>query len=306
MPLNVRAAERLATTTKTPPMWEANTPRWLITLLPWVQVKAGVYRINRATATPEIMAEHAAGEALPTTFTPYDEKPKEITLTTVQTVVQVHTRVPDLYNVPHDQLREQLRIAIEAVKEEKERRMVNSADYGLLHVCAKHQRISTGGAAPTPDDLDNLLSMVWKKPAFFVAHPQGIAAFGRQCTARGVTPETIEMFGVPFMTWRGVPIVPCDKLPLKGGAGSKAKGKQTSAFMLLRVGETEQGVVGLHQAEIGTPELQSLAVRFMGIDGNAVSSYLVTCYYSVAVLVDDALAVLEDVDVSLPGGKEAK
>ncbi|GAA1316865.1 hypothetical protein GCM10009610_41070 [Pseudonocardia xinjiangensis] len=35
----------------------------------------------------------------------------------------------------------------------------------------------------------------------------------------------------------------------------------------------------------------------MGIDDKAVASYLVSAYYSVAVMVPDALAVLEDVEV---------
>jgi hypothetical protein len=34
----------------------------------------------------------------------------------------------------------------------------------------------------------------------------------------------------------------------------------------------------------------------MGIDGNAILSYLVSTYYSVAVLVPDALGVLENVE----------
>ena len=45
--------------------------------------------------------------------------------------------------------------------------------------------------APTPDDLDELLSRVWKEPAFFLAHPRAIAAFGRECTRRGVPPPTV-------------------------------------------------------------------------------------------------------------------
>jgi hypothetical protein len=35
----------------------------------------------------------------------------------------------------------------------------------------------------------------------------------------------------------------------------------------------------------------------MGIDEKAVISYLVSTYYSAAVLVPDALGILEDVDV---------
>ena len=89
-----------------------------------------------------------------------------------------------------------------------------------------------------------------------------------------------------------MPIIPCDKLPI-----TPAKDHETTSILLMRVGEQEQGVVGLHQEGIGDEHLQSLAVRFMGIDQNAVASYLVTCYFSVAVLVDDALGVLEQVRV---------
>jgi hypothetical protein len=46
-------------------------------------------------------------------------------------------------------------------------------------------RISTRYGAPTPDDLDELLDLVWKKPAFFLAHPKAIAAFERESIWRG-------------------------------------------------------------------------------------------------------------------------
>ncbi|MFN7716462.1 MAG: hypothetical protein ACK5QS_13420, partial [Pseudanabaenaceae cyanobacterium] len=41
-----------------------------------------------------------------------------------------------------------------------------------------------------------------------------------------------------------------------------------------------------------------LSVRFMGISRKAIASYLVSLYCSLAVLTDDALAVLENVDVN--------
>src|SRR5262249_35431344 len=150
----------------------------------------------------------------PITFVDYEEKPREITLATVQTVLQIHTRIPDLHSQPHDQLREQLRLTIEAIKEQKERTLLTSPHFGLLTVPPPHMRRSTRSGPPTPDDLDDLLSMVWKMPAFFVAHPRAIAAFGRECNSRGLPLEAVEMFGVPFVSWRGVPIVPCDKMPI--------------------------------------------------------------------------------------------
>jgi hypothetical protein len=292
MPLSTAAAQTLATSTKTVPMWEGITPRWLLKLLPWVQVKAGIYRINRVTRPAQVIAEHPEGAELPRTFVEYETSPREITLSVVQTVLEVHTRIPDLHNTPHDQLREQLRLTVEAIKEEKERRLINSSDFGLLTVAAKHMRLPTLTGPPTPDDLDNLLAKVWKKPAFFVAHPRALAALGRECNNRGLPLEVVEMLGVPFVTWRGVPILPCDKLPI-----NKADGHDSTSLLLMRVGEEEQGVVGLHQAGIGDEHLQSLAVRFMGIDAKGTATYLVTCYFSVAVLVDDALGVLEKVRV---------
>jgi hypothetical protein len=40
-------ARNLATTTKTSPKMMSITPRWVLSLLPWVQVNGGTYRVNR-------------------------------------------------------------------------------------------------------------------------------------------------------------------------------------------------------------------------------------------------------------------
>jgi CRP-like cAMP-binding protein len=45
--LRASAARNLATTTKTVPQMATITPRWLLRLLPWVDVEAGIYRVNR-------------------------------------------------------------------------------------------------------------------------------------------------------------------------------------------------------------------------------------------------------------------
>jgi len=51
--------------------------------------------------------------------------------------------------------------------------------------------------------------------------------------------------------------------------------------------------------QIGLPDEYepSLSVRFMGISEQALISYLVSAYYSCAVLVPDALGMLEDVEL---------
>ena len=293
MALDTYAAETLASSTKIAPIWEGITPRWVLKLLPYIEVTAGRFRINQVTQPTKVTSEHVAGVKLPDTFADYEASPREITLTTFQSMVTVHTRVPDLYNSPHDQLREQIRLAIEAIKEEKESLFINSASFGMLSVAAEKMRIQGSRELLSPNDLDDLLSLVWNRPAIYVAHPRAIACFHRACNDRGLNVDSVEMFGVPFSTWRGIPIIPCDKIPLH----TNKKQQTLTSVMLMRLGQQEQGVVGLHQAGVGTEALPSFSVRLMGIDQNSVARYLITSYFSAAVLAPTALAVLHDVGV---------
>ena len=72
----------------------------------------------------------------------------------------------------------------------------------------------------------------------------------------------------------------------------------SSSILVLRTGEESQGVIGLHQTGIPDEYQPSLSVRFMGINEKAVMSYLVSAYYSVALLVPDALGILLNVEIS--------
>src|SRR3954463_4297422 len=45
--LGTAAARNLATTTKSAPQMQGITSRWLLRVLPWVETKGGVYRVNR-------------------------------------------------------------------------------------------------------------------------------------------------------------------------------------------------------------------------------------------------------------------
>jgi hypothetical protein len=209
----------------------------------------------------------------------------------VNTTLDVHTRIADLYSSPHNQIHEQLRLTIETIKERQESELINNAEYGLLNNVAKSQivhPVKGGTGAPTPDDLDELIARVWKEPAFFLAHPQTIAAFGRECTYRGVPPAIVTLFGSQFLTWRGLPLIPSDKVRVTNGK---------SSILLLRTGEARQGVVGLYQPNLTGELSMGLSVRFMGINHKAIASYLISLYCSLAVLTDDALGVLENVEV---------
>ena len=69
---------------------------------------------------------------------------------------------------------------------------------------------------------------------------------GGSVRRRGVPPVAVHIAGSPFMTWRGVPLVPCDKLMVNNMANARHCGGRSS-ILLVRVGEAEQGVIGLHQ-----------------------------------------------------------
>lgn len=288
--LGDNAARQLANATKTAPILPTITPRWLVHFLQWLPVEAGIYRLNTVKNADAVrVACTSRDEAvLPQTFVDYEEKPREYFLNAVSTVLDVHTRVSDLYSSPFDQVKEQLRLTVETVKERQESELINNPDYGLIANATESQIISTLTGAPTPDDLDELITKVWKEPAFFLAHPLAIAAFGRECTRRGVPPATVSLFGAQFLTWRGLPIIPSDKIPVTGGKTS---------ILLLRVGEKRQGVVGLFQPGLEGEQSPGLSVRFMGIDRNAIASYLISLYCSLVVQSPDALAVLTDVEV---------
>lgn len=291
--LGPQAARQLANTTKTPPIWQGATPRWLTSFLPWTPVEAGTYRLNKVKEGGNAIVQIECGTdpmpQIPQSGIDYEEHPREYTLCAVTTTVEIQTRISDLYRSPMDQVKEQLGVVVQMVKEKQENELVNNENYGLLHSVAKAQKIATRGGPPTPDDLDELITKVWKEPAFFLAHPRAIAAVGRECTRRGVPPPTVNLFGSPFLTWRGLPLVPCDKLAVD-------KSNKTN-ILLMRVGEQKRGVVGLFQPGLQGEVQPSLSVRLMGINRRGAAEYLVSLYCSVVVMADDAIAALTNVDV---------
>ncbi|WKX69108.1 family 2B encapsulin nanocompartment shell protein [Streptomyces sp. XD-27] len=243
---------------------------------------------KKGEANIDLASGHTGEPVLPSTYVDYELAPREYELSVAQTVLRVHTRVADLYNDPMDQIEQQLRLTIEALRERQEAELVNNPEFGLLHNADHSQRISTHSGPPTPDDMDELLSMRRGTRAFF-AHPRAISALGRECNKRGLSLDSADVGGHPVPAWRGVPILPCGKIPVSE--------QGTSSILAMRLGEAEQGVVGLRQTGIPDEYEPGLNVRFMGINDQALISYLVSTYYSAAVLVPDALGVLENVEV---------
>jgi CRP-like cAMP-binding protein len=256
----------------------------------WYRANTEYAQNQYGEAAISLTAGHAQEDPLEGTYADYELNPREYQLSVAQTVLRVHTRVADLFNNPMNQFEEQLRLTIEALRERQEDELINNLDFGLLHNTEFSQRISTRTGPPTPDDFDELLATVWKEPNVLLAHPRAIAAFGRECNRRGVYPASIDVSGHMMPAWRGIPLLPCNKIPV-----SKY---QTSSILLMRTGLEKQGVIGLHQTGLPDEVQPGLNVRFMGISEKAIMSYLVSAYYSAAIMVPDAIGILENVEVS--------
>lgn len=298
--LGKEVAYNLADVTKTRPQFKSVTPRWLTRLLEFKGLEAGIYRVNKVvegdTPLDVLCSSEKKSDIIPQGYVEYEIKPREYILNSVSTIINVNTAVQDVYSSPYDQAKEQLALAVESLRERQESQIINNDDYGLLKNVADSQRIQTRNGAPTPDDLDELITKVWKEPSFFLAHPRAIAAFERECTKRGVPPVTVNLAGGTFITWRGIPLVPTNKLLVDGLKEPKSQSGKTN-ILLLRTGEAKRGVIGLYQAGLQNETSRGLSVRYRGIDDKGVASYLLSLYCSAAVLADDALAVLEDVEV---------
>jgi len=294
-----QAAYQLAEFTKTVPQFESITPRWLSQLLEWKPLENGIFRLNKVKegdSPLDLLNQEVGYQLIPGGYVDYETNPREYVLNPISTIVKISTQVSDIYRKPYDQSEEQLRLSVECLRERQDYELINSRDYGLLTSAANSQRIQTRHGYPTPDDLDELITKVWKEPSFFLAHPRAIAAFGRECTRRGVPPVTMSMFGASFISWRGIPLIPTNKLLIDGKLDPKGEDGKTS-ILLVRTGEEKQGAIGLYQADLPGEQSQGLSVRFMGIDNQGIGSYLLLLYSSACILSSDAVGVLENVEI---------
>ena len=246
---------------------------------------------GRRELLADLMAGHDGEPDLTSTFVDYDEFPREYSLSVVQTALRRYPGDRPLLEPDGPAAR-----AAPADHREHARAPGMGGPQQPRVRPAQQPQLPDAdpNALGSPDTRRHGRAPVARVEGagVFLAHPRTIAAFGRECTLRGVPPPTVNMFGSPMLTWRGVPLVPSDKIGVSGADGS-----MSSTILLMRVGEHRQGVVGLHQPRVGDPKLPSLVIRAKGIDEKGVSSYLVSLYFSAAVLTDDALGALESVSI---------
>ncbi len=309
----------LSSSHKSRPFWEGRSPRWICQMMmqrACVPVTGGIFRLNKVTEpfipiqvsagsnlinlpaeNLNVMHSHNENTTLSNSYAAYDEAPREIHLQPIQTVVKMHTRIPALYSTHHNQLEMQLSLSAEYMYESKENLIYNHPDWGLINNVAPKLQIKSDGG-PTPDLLDDMLSRVWKVPDVFAMHPEAIASFNQTCNSMGIKLDTLEFNGGHFVCWRGIPILPTNKLYLHDGEGKtlhdRNPGKSKTDILLLRMGEDKQGVISLYAAGTeGSPRFPFITVDFMGISDESIASYIMTMYVAVAVLTAGALCKAE-------------
>ncbi len=319
-------ARVISSSTKSAPVWSPKTPRWILEFLrtmALVPVEGGVYQVNQIvdedsgppapdkllhlpSSTLRASHSHPDHAVVATSVGLYNPNPREITLHPVEAVVKIPKRVPKLFSNNHDQLQAQFRVTSDFISETTENLIFNHPDFGLLHNVAPRMQLAVDGP-PTPDVLDDMLKLAWRRPDLFVMNPDALAEFRKQANARSLNLEEVDAFGSPFTAWRGLPIVPSNKLHIVSRTG--AKGKQAGAakaearpsskpgdggntsILLMRLGEAKQGVIYLSPRDAEAPvRLPSISVEFMGLTDDAVAHYLLTAYTAVAVLSSGALA----------------
>ena len=155
-----------------------------------------------------------ASRELPGTFVDYEATPREYELSVAQTVLRVHTRVADLYNEPMNQIEQQLRLTIEALRERQEHELVNNREFGLLHNADLKQRIHTRTGPAHP-----------RRPGRAAQPAAQLAVLPRPPAGhRRLRPGVQQPRPLPAdrrgrraarcRAWRGVPIFPCNKIPV--------------------------------------------------------------------------------------------
>src|ERR1044072_4994267 len=198
---------------------------------------------------------HEGEPTLPGTFVDYELRPREYELSVAQPVLRIHPRVADLYNEPMNQTEQQLKLTIQALGERQELKMVNNRDFGRMHNCDLKQRIRSRTGPRTPDDIDELITRR-RGAQFLFAHPRTIAAFFRECNKSGLYPANAPLLDTMVPSWRGIPLLPCNKIPITEDL--------TSSVIVMRTGEDNEGVIGLRQTALPDEGEPGLSARFMG------------------------------------------
>ena len=294
--LKLYDAKHVALPHKTKPFWEKTTPRWIDKFVDTIGIENGIYQINKVSDdSNQVKFDISEYGQIPESNVSFDPKPERIELVSIETLIKVPAKINDIYNIPHNQTDIQVSLTLEKIFEKKEQLLFyfgmtediydeGQTKYGLYNYCkTKNKCMTYKGSSFNLNILDEMLSNVWIKPTMFILHPELLKLVLSACTTAGIYPGYVEMFGATFSTWRGIPLVPCDKLFRKN----------TYDIFLIRTGERDNGVVQLYNNNISANGVPSLVVKENSTDDYGLISYRVSYYFNIAVLSKDSVFLCE-------------
>ena len=320
--LSVIEAKNLSTITPSIPFWEGFTPIYIFKLFEMnngtLKIEGSSYVNNQVQRSLEEFEKfdpsfvntaesHREGTGIPSSNIHYTEKPERILLQAIQSVVRFHTRVAHLFSNYQSQLYWQLRLASQTILETRENLFFNHPKYGLMHSIKHPSMFIFEKDKSLMDILDKMISKVWRfgSADCFVMHPEALWEFHRQCNKAGIKLKTKNLFGKEFTCWRDIPIIVTNKIYLNYETANKSvatyesvrydmdreeRGTTLTSVLLLRIGEEKQGVLHLIPQGVNShPLFPGLNIEFMGLDGMAIASYLLTTYSASAITSFDAL-----------------
>lgn len=280
--LHSKDAKQLADVNKTEPIWENSTPRWLLQMLDKKGIENTSFRINKVNSINNVTVDGHEYESIVQDSVQLNHQPVEIDIVPIETLIKIPSKVYDIMNYPHNQMHQQLKLTIENLYEHQERYFINNSQTGLVAYCSQNGKIKVYGTSITPDIMDELLTLVWIKPTFYLMHPSTLTDFCKSCNSRGLNTGSMELFGYQFVTWRGLPIITSDKIQYE-------KGKQTHVF-LIRTGVSDSGVVQLYNMAPTKSGHAGIFTETSMTDNVGTVNTRVTLYTNIAVLSDDAVA----------------
>lgn len=274
-------AKQLAEINKTEPIWEESTPKWLLQILDKKGIENTTFRINKVTSINQVTVDGSEYGGVAHDNIKLKRKPTEIEIVPIETLIKVPSRVYDVMNHPHNQLGHQIRLTIDNLYEQQERYFINNPNTGLLSFCKENERMREYQTVVNPDVLDDLMSDVWNKPTFYLMHPKTLSEFCKACNSRNLNAGNMELFGYPFVTWRGLPIITTDKIPYEDN--------HTYIF-LMRTGLKDSGVVQLYNMTPTKSGHPGIFIETSMTDTLGSVNTRVTLYTNIAVLSREAIS----------------
>lgn len=285
--LLIDQAKKLTEVNKTVPIWEDSTPKWLLKILDVTEIENTTFRINKVHSITKIshqMNDDEYGIILHDNVGIQD-KPQQIELVTIESMIRIPSKIYDVMNYPHNQTNVQLKHTIDNIMEQQENYFINGKN-GFVKYCTDNNRLLEYESTINPNILDDLLGLVYNKPTFYLMHPKTLVEFCKSCNSMGLNTGNMELFGYQFITWRGLPIITCNKIPYTSDNGSY-KG---SYVFLLRTGFDDDGVVQLRNANKNKYGYPGIFIEKSKTDNCGTVSTRISLYTNVAVLSNEAIA----------------